>query len=395
MSPSLGSDLTLFDAQMSALLEHFRVVRYDPRGHGGSTTAGAPYALARLGRDALAILDALGMETAHFIGLSMGGAVGQWLLVHAPERIGRAVIANTAARLGHPDLWNERIVTVLAKGTQALAAATMERWFSPAFRKRAAKRVAAVETVFCETGGEGYAGACAALRDMDLREAIKRIERPVLVISGREDSVTSDADIAALTSSIPGARHVELDCRHVSNIEQAEDFNAAVVAFLTAPMSARAPRKPPAPRRSAGGRAAAARVPLKPASTGTSTKRAAARATPAKATRRARGAVAKTPEPTRAKPSAAKAPAKKAAVKKAGPGKSAAKKTPRKSVARRTPTTARATPRKTPNKAAAKTAPAKKGAGKKTAAKKMAARRPASTRRTSPKRPGRPGGRKR
>ena len=196
----------------------------------------------------------------------MGGAVGQWLLVNAPGRIDRAVLANTAARLGTPETWNARIATVLAHGTPAIAAATMGRWFSPQFRKNAPARVASVEAVFREIPGAGYAGACAALRDMDLRRAIIAIDRPVLVVSGRDDAVASEADIAALTGAIRGARHVALDCRHISNIEEAAAFDAAVIAFLTAPAPAQAgrPSRKPASRRGTG-RASAARSPLKPA----------------------------------------------------------------------------------------------------------------------------------
>ncbi len=121
LSHVLGTTLHMWDPQMPALLKHYRVVRYDARGHGDSVVSEGPYSVADLGQDALNILDTLGIEKADFIGLSLGGAVGEWLLSHAPRRIGKAVLANTAAQLGNPDMWNSRIDAVLQDGMQAAA----------------------------------------------------------------------------------------------------------------------------------------------------------------------------------------------------------------------------------------------------------------------------------
>ena len=397
LSCSLGTDLSLFDAQMPALLEHFRIVRYDPRGHGRSTTQGAPYSLARLGADALAILDALDIEQAHVVGISMGGAVAQWLLVNAPERIGRAVLANTAARLGTPDVWNARIATVLSEGMEALASATMERWFSDPFRAADPKSVARIETVFRATSAQGYAGGCAALRDMDLREAIRTVEAPVLILTGRDDPVTSAAEIDAMTGAIAGAQHVALDCRHISNIEAQAAFDAAVVGFLTArrPAARRRDARKGAPTRRRA-RATSARSPLK-----------ARKAAPAPARR------APTARKTATRNAPAK-PAKRHAVAKATPKKSVKTATGRTAVAKagaRTPVAKKAVTKKavikkaTAKKTIAKKPITKKPAAKKVAAKKVAAkkvapkkvakkglvRKPATRRRPSrsPRRPGR------
>ena len=421
LSSSLGADLSMWDAQMPALLAHFRVVRYDPRGHGRSTIDGVPYSLAQLGTDVLAILDALEIERAHFLGISMGGAVGQWLLVNAPERVERAVLANTNARFAPPQLWNERIRTVLSKGTQALAAATMERWFSTGFRADHADKVAAMDKVFRATSGEGYAAAAAALRDIDMREALRAVDRPVLLVTGRNDSIASAADVATMLDAIAGARHVELDCKHISNIEAQAAFDAAVIGFLTAPIRAGKARAPkaktakPATRRLARP-GTAARSPLKrtraaatparrrPAAEAAraSVKPAPAKASPRKATRpastrrvssvAARAPVAKTGRDGKA------APAKKP-VRKAKPVAKAAVSASAKP--RRGATASAATRKAVGRKAVTKKAVTKKSAVKKAAAKKAVpgakkvVAKPAARRPAKGKRPGRPDGRRR
>ncbi len=244
---ALGADLTMWDAQMAAFTARFRVVRYDARGHGGSGVPGvpgAPVSVAGLGRDALAILDALDIAKAHWVGASMGGAVVQWLLVNAPGRVERAVLATTASRLGTPDLWNGRIGAALAHGMEHIADATMERWFGAAFAERSAHSVAAVHERMRQTSPKGYAACCAALRDMDLRRGLEAVEAPVLVITGTDDEAVSPAATAALLEAIAGARHVAFSTRHMPNIEAADAFAEAVITFLTAAdePSVRAPR---------------------------------------------------------------------------------------------------------------------------------------------------------
>ncbi len=233
LSHPLGTNLHLWDRQMPALLEHFRVVRPDSRGHGGSVANAGPTSIEGLARDALAILDALGIEQAHWLGLSMGGMVGLWILAHAPERIGRAVLANTAAQVPGPDLWNSRIRSARASGMDAVAAAVAERWFTKGFRDTHADAVQSVLAMVRATPPEGYLAACAAVRDMDLREAIRGIEAPVLVIVGRHDPSTPPAMGALIARSIKGATLVTLEASHLSNIEDPDNFSRAAVDFLT------------------------------------------------------------------------------------------------------------------------------------------------------------------
>ena len=234
LSHMLGTDLSLWDNLAPEFIKHFRVVRYDTRGHGGSGLGDAPVTLARLGRDVLAILDTLGIERAHFCGLSMGGAVGQWLLVHAPARIERAVIAGSAAKLGQPAVWNARIAAALADGMEQAVEPTLERWFGPAFAERAPEPVAAVRALVRATSPEGYAACCAALRDMDLRESLRSVTHPVLVVRGADDPSVSAEAAGHLVEAMANATAIEVEARHCASIEAEAEFSAAVVKFLTA-----------------------------------------------------------------------------------------------------------------------------------------------------------------
>jgi 3-oxoadipate enol-lactonase len=235
LAHALGCDHNMWDWQRPALLRRHRVIRYDVRGHGGSTGGEGPYSLATLGQDALAILDALGVERAHWLGLSMGGVIGQWLLIHAPNRISRAILANTAAHLAPASAWDARIAAVKENGVGAIAAAVVERWFTKAFREREPQIVARIFDILRASPAEGYAACAAALRDMDLREEIKNLRAPVLVVTGRHDASTPPELGAQIAQAIEGAQLVTLEAAHLSNIEAAEAFNRAVVDFLDAP----------------------------------------------------------------------------------------------------------------------------------------------------------------
>jgi len=234
LSNSLGTNLTMWDPQVAEWAKNFRIVRYDSRGHGKSTAQDRPCSIAQLGQDALAILDHLGIERAHWCGLSKGGMVGQWLATHHGKRLNRVVLANTGARMGPPELWNSRIKTVRASGMAVLVQPTLERWFSPAFRERDAATVAKVSEMLATTPPLGYANCCAAIRDMDQREPIRAIANPVLVIIGKVDPATPPAAGHLIADAIHGAQRVEFDAAHLSNLEQPEAFTRAVLDFLHA-----------------------------------------------------------------------------------------------------------------------------------------------------------------
>ena len=330
LAHQLGGSLAVWEPLMPALLEHFRVLRWDSRGHGASVANEGPYSIAQLARDAIAIFDALGIEKAHWLGLSMGAIVGQAALIAAPERIGRAALANTAAKLGTPDIWNARIRAALDDGMEAMAGAVAARWFTPEFREAEPESVEAILFILRETPPQGYAAASAALRDVDQREAIRSIRNRVLVIVGRHDPSAPPELGAFVAHAIEGARLVTLESSHISPIERAEAFARAAIDFLIAPEAPA--RKPPAPRKLPATRArqlltrrAASKAPVKKAQRKTSAKKAPAKKAPAK-----KAPAKPTSNMTKAAGNAAarKAPAKKARARKAAVKKRAAAKAP-------------------------------------------------------------------
>lgn len=234
LSNSLSSNLSMWEPQIAAFTRKYRVLRYDHRGHGGTQISTKPFTIDRLADDAVAILDTLGIAKVHFCGVSMGGMTGMSLLRRHAKRIDRAVLANTAAQMGPPDLWNQRIKAVRAGGMEAVVDATVERWLTAGFRSRSPESVAAIRGMILGTPPEGYAMCCAAIRDMDQRESIRSIENPVLVIIGAHDPATTPQAGAIVEAAIPGATAVTLDGAHLTNFEQAEAFSQAVTDFLAA-----------------------------------------------------------------------------------------------------------------------------------------------------------------
>lgn len=232
LSNSLGSNLRMWDKVLPALEADYRVLRYDARGHGASGVPTGPYTLSQLGRDVLDLLDALGLERVHFCGLSLGGLVGQWLGIHTPQRISRMVLANTAARIGSGAMWDERIASVRKSGMEALAPATLTRWFTPDYRDRHLSDMAEIRQMIASTSPEGYAACCAVLRDADLRTCLPSLRIPCLVITGKHDPATPSSDGTALAAALPCAEYLELDASHLSAWERANEFGAAVRAFF-------------------------------------------------------------------------------------------------------------------------------------------------------------------
>ena len=178
------------------------------------------------------LLDALKIARAHFCGLSLGGMTGMWLAVHAPERIERLVLANTTAKIGAPEAYNQRIENVRKGGMAAVADTVLERWFTAGFRARSPEPVGRLREMLIATPVEGYASCCAAVRDMDQRDAIGGIRHATLIIAGTHDAATPPADGRGMAERIRGARYVELDAAHISNVEAAERFTAEVLGFL-------------------------------------------------------------------------------------------------------------------------------------------------------------------
>ena len=235
LSHSLGCDHAMWEPQMPDLLEHFQVLRYDTRGHGASAVPAGDYTIDQLGRDALALADALDIGKFALCGLSMGGAVGQWLALNAPERLTSLVLANTAARFATPELWETRRNAVREGGMSAIADATMQRFFSARMLEMADPHAQSVRSVFLGTDPAGYVSCCAALRDVDYRTQLAQIRTPTLVIGSDGDPSTPWADAGSvLAREIAGAKAVVLSGAHLSNLAQPRTFVAAVLDFLLA-----------------------------------------------------------------------------------------------------------------------------------------------------------------
>lgn len=232
LSNSLGASLEMWAPQVDAFARHFRVLRYDTRGHGRSAVSRGPYSIELLATDVLRLLDAARIERANFCGLSMGGATGIWLAAHAPERFDRFVFCNTVPWLGPAETMLARAATVRSEGLGGLADATMERWFTAEFREREPRTVGAIRATFLATPAEGYAACCEALAGFDERDALRAIDRPVLVVAGLQDPAPPIAAAREYAARIAGARIVELPAAHLSNLGAAARFNEEVLAFL-------------------------------------------------------------------------------------------------------------------------------------------------------------------
>ncbi len=232
MSNSLGTNLHMWDDQAGPFTRHFRLVRYDRRGHGRSGVPNGPYTMERLGRDVLAVLDGLDIARINWCGLSMGGMVGMWLGANAANRIDRLILSNTAAYFPDKSLWDARIKLVRENGLAAIVDANMERWFTKGFRERAAAAMAKMREMFLATKVEGYVGCGEAIRDMDHRPLLSKITAPTLVIAGRHDPATTLEAGDFIKEHVPGAKIAVLDAAHISNLEQPRIYADTVLEFL-------------------------------------------------------------------------------------------------------------------------------------------------------------------
>ena len=234
---SLGADHGMWDPQMPALLSRFQVLRLDLRGHGASDTPAGDYTIPQLARDVLAAVDAAGRDRFSYCGLSLGGMIGQWFGANAGDRIERLILANTSPRVADPSMFETRRVTVLEKGMRAIEDAVMQRFFSARTLASPNPVAESVRAVLLATNPVGYAGCCAAIRDMDHRPLLPRIQSPTLVIGGDHDLSTPWAGHGeVLANGIPGARAVQLAATHLSNVERPSSFTRALFDFLLPPI---------------------------------------------------------------------------------------------------------------------------------------------------------------
>ena len=232
LSNSLGTNLHMWDDQVAPFTRHFRLVRYDRRGHGKSSVPQGPYSMARFGRDVLNVLDGLGIEKVNWCGLSMGGMVGQWLGANAPNRIDKLILSNTSSYFPDKAMWDGRIKMVREKGLAGMVDANMERWFTKQFRERAPQAMAKMREMFVATDIEGYIGCGEAIRDMDHRPLLAKIKAPTLVIAGRFDPATPLEGNEFIRAHIPGAKIAVLEAAHIANLEQPQVYADTVLGFL-------------------------------------------------------------------------------------------------------------------------------------------------------------------
>lgn len=233
-SHNLGGDLHGFDGQAEAFKKDYRVIRFDTRGHGQSDAPDKPYALDDLGRDALAILDALGIEQVDYVGVSQGGMTGMWLAVHAPDRIRKLVLANTTPFIPNKPIWDEQAARARAEGMDRLASETITSWVSEAFRETHPEKLKQMIGVMADMPVAGFAGNVCVLRDVDMREELPKIAMPVLVIGGAEDGPRGAA-LPIMTAAVQNGTSYIIDgAAHLSHIENTDAFNKAVLGHLIA-----------------------------------------------------------------------------------------------------------------------------------------------------------------
>jgi 3-oxoadipate enol-lactonase/4-carboxymuconolactone decarboxylase len=231
--PSLGSTVELWEPQVPALAEHFRVIRVDPRGHGGSPVPPGPYTIDDIGGDVVALLDRLGIERAHVVGVSLGGMVAMWMAIHHPGRVERIVPTATAAAL--PDAgFAARAATVRADGTQAIADAVLGRWLTPEALEADPARAKRMKGWVLATPDEGYAGSCDAIDALDLVGELPSITAPTLVISGLRDPAIPPEHQVRIAAGVPGARLAAVDAAHIPNVEKADEVTELILGHLLA-----------------------------------------------------------------------------------------------------------------------------------------------------------------
>jgi 3-oxoadipate enol-lactonase len=235
LSHSLSCNLLMWNPQIDALNPYFQVLRYDTRGHGATDAPSGSYTLELLAEDVTGLLDALGMDRVHFVGLSMGGMIGQCLVLSHPHRLKSLVLCDTASIVpaeAQP-LWQERLDKVSKKGMEALFEETLERWFTPAFLRQNPPMVKLIRKQILATPVAGYIGCAEAIRRLNYLDRISGIKTPTLIMVGEDDPGTPVSASEAMHERITGSNLVVLpSARHLSNVEQTEAFNAALLKFL-------------------------------------------------------------------------------------------------------------------------------------------------------------------
>jgi 3-oxoadipate enol-lactonase len=235
LSNSLMSNMSMWEPQMAAHTAHFRVLRADTRGHGQTEATPGPYSIAMLAADALALMDALGLAKVHFVGLSKGGMIGQYLGARHADRIASLSLCDTASEMPTHAMWDARLQTAREAGIAGLLEGTIQRWFTAPFIARAPQAIDRVRAMILTTPVEGYIGCASAVRNMSQTALLKDISVPTTIIVGESDPACTVAQAEVLHQHIRGSSMTVLpDSAHLSNIEQPELFNQALLGFLKA-----------------------------------------------------------------------------------------------------------------------------------------------------------------
>jgi 3-oxoadipate enol-lactonase len=238
LSHSLACSVRMWDPQIDALKERFRVLAYDTRGHGLSAAPAGPYTLEQMADDLHALFGHLGIAHSHFVGLSMGGMIGQTYALKYPGVFTTLTLADTTSRYPAEAaaVWAERIRLAQAQGMKPLVEPTLERWFTEPFRKRHPDKTRRVGELIAQTPVAGYIGCSHAIPKINLTERLKDIRCPILVVCGEQDGGTPPAMAREIHENAPGSRLVLIpEAAHLSNLEQPEAFNRALLEFLSAP----------------------------------------------------------------------------------------------------------------------------------------------------------------
>ena len=242
-SHSLACSTRMWEGQIAAFKDRYRVLVYDTRGHGQTAAPKGQYTLEGLADDLAALLKELRVSKPHFVGLSMGGMIGQTFALKYPGVLASLTLADTTSRYPAEAaaMWQDRIRIAETKGMEALVQATLERWFTAPFRKNQSQTVDKIATSIKTTPVPGYVGCCHAIPKINVTDRLRELQLPALVICGEQDPATPPAMAREIEKALPGARLALIpQAAHLANIEQPGAFNRALAGFLSSPASARA-----------------------------------------------------------------------------------------------------------------------------------------------------------
>lgn len=233
LASSLGATTEMWNEQAADLSSDYRVLRFDARGHGRSDPDGSVADISHLAADALAVMDAVGADKVDFVGLSLGGMIGQWLAVHRPERLRSLTLCATGASLGPAQVWETRAAAACESGLSTMVDASRSRWFTGRFLSENPKRVEELLDALRDVDASSYAACCRVIRDFDMSDEIHKISVPTLLIAGANDPATPVGKLEEIQARLPGAELVVVpEAAHILNVEQPTVVTAAIRRFM-------------------------------------------------------------------------------------------------------------------------------------------------------------------